>query len=124
MSATKRVESFLIRERIRAFLSLFLVFLCFAVFFLVANLNKPSTLLENQIGVVYLAFNRVTPASGSSGDSQTANQIIVEMRNDQKITVTSPSTTKLPRKGDQVIVKKYKNRFFGFSYRYAGKNEI
>jgi len=121
MGATKRAESFLVRERIKTFLSVFVIFLCVALFFLIGSLNKPSAFLENQTGVVYLAFNRVTPAGGSSGDSQTANQIIVEMRNGQKITVSSPSTTKLPRKGDQVLIKKYKNRFFGLSYRYAGE---
>jgi len=121
MVAAKKVEQIIYREKLKFFFFPIILFSPFALYFLYANLNIPTNLIQVEEAKVLMAYSQVIPARASSGGSQTANIIKVQLGSGHIISVSSPSNTSIPKKGKIVLIKKYKKRFAGTAYRYSGE---
>ena len=85
------------------------------------SMNKPTKDVETHIGRINLSY-LVTITSSEFGDGA-MSRLIVEINNNHKITVYAPIDSALPKEGEMVVIKKYKNRLWGYSYRYGGKHK-
>lgn len=119
MSATKRFESLYRKENAKYWVrAIFFVILPILLVVAYITQNVPIKQISTQSAVVTYVNSTTTSAETSSG-GHPISRVIVELANGHK-TSLNVLIAPVPRVGDEVLVRLYKNRFSGVSYLYGG----